>query len=207
MTDRVERSIAVPLGELRFKGRRDYLHGTDILPMCVRALEQEYPSSAIADFDITFHSLARSGLTLCGSAPPGVTPRVQLSCAVDGVKTRFVLIDDGREVVDRIDYPEEQIVAATTIDTGLAQASSAGALPFLDVERWIAMVKALHAALFPALPGRWLWVRGKLKRFRASDCRAAAHRVVLQSNFNNRLTRTALFVDDEQLGEIFFSLD
>lgn len=196
---------AQPL-ELRFKGGRDYLHGTDILPAILDAIGARVPGGAVSDIDIVFHRLARSGLTLVADPPADAQPAVQFSCRIDGERRKFGLIEDGRAIAGRHPYCEEEIVATTEILPEERSASSSAPLPYTDIERWVAMVKALHHAVYPGLAGKWLFVRGKFSGYGRQPT-AATHRVVIEANFNNKLTRSAVLVDGRRVGDIFFSLD
>jgi hypothetical protein len=69
------------------------------------------------------------------------------------------------------------------------------------------MVKALHLALYPDLVGKWLYVRGKFDRYQDVYEPPARHQVVVQANFNSKMTRTAVLVDGQKVGDIFFSLE
>ncbi|HEY2345286.1 MAG TPA: hypothetical protein VGH80_05305 [Xanthomonadaceae bacterium] len=199
-------TLPLPLDGMRFKGERDYLQGADILSIVLRAVCGERDMGVLADIDIVFHALARTSLTLLADAPPGSEPPVQLSCSIDGVPRRFVLVEDARPIVRREPYPEDQIVAVTTIDVPSATATSGGVLPFTNIERWIAMVKALHHAVYPQAKGKWLFVRARLASYHDACGEAVEHRVSIQSDFRGKLTRSALTVDGRSLGDIFFVL-
>ncbi|HTA64692.1 MAG TPA: hypothetical protein VK753_04230 [Xanthomonadaceae bacterium] len=196
----------IPLSGLRFKGDRDYLHGTDILPIALQALSGEDGMDAIGEIDITFHGLATTGLTLCADAPHGSEPKVQLSCSMDGAKRRIVLVEDGRPIAERHPYPEERIVAATDIDVPSATAVNSGAMPFTNIERWVAMVKALHQAVYPGAKGKWLFARGRFARYQEAYAEPVEHRVTIQASFGDKLTRSALTIDGQPLGDIYFVL-
>lgn len=198
--------LPLPLEGLRFKGDRDYLHGTDILPIALHALSGRQSLDVIGDIDVVFHALARSGLTLCMKAPPGSEPRVQLGCSIEGTRRKFLLIEDERSITGRYPYPEEQIIATTTIDTGSATATSSAPLPFTNIERWIAMVKALHHALYPDVPGKWLFARAKLATYQDAYSEQTEHRVSIKSDFGGKLTRSALAIDGHDIGDIYFAL-
>jgi len=198
--------LPLPLEGLRFKGDRDYLHGTDILPIALHALSGRRPLDAIGNIDIVFHALARTGLTLCMEAPPGSKPKVQLGCTIEGMRRKFLLIEDGRSITGRYPYPEEQIIAATTIDAGLAKATSSVPLPFTNIERWIAMVKALHHALYPDMPGKWLFARAKLATYQDAYPDWTEHRVTIKADFGGKLTRSVLTIDGRDIGDIYFAL-
>lgn len=189
-----------------FKGDRDYLHGTDILPVALNTLSGGQPPESITDIDIVFHALVRTGLTLQTDAPIGGKPNVQLSCTMGGERRKFFLMENGRSIKERRPYPEEQIVEATTIDIDAATASSRAYLPFTSIERWIAMIKALHHAVYPAAEGKWLFARGKLASYRDTYEGQLEHRASIQSNFGGKLTRSAVTIDGRMIGDIFFVL-
>lgn len=191
---------------LRFKGDRNYLHGTDIFVACLEVLSHEYQTSDITNIDIVFHSLAKAALVLCPSASHDREPKVQLTCIIDGIEKRYVLLESDTAIRQRIDYPEHLIVAATDINLETSSATSTAVLPFTNIERWVAMVKALHVSLYPRLSGRWLFVRGTFSEYPDFYGIDVQHKAVLRTNFNNRLTRTELFVDERHLGDVFFSL-
>ena len=198
--------LPLPLQGMRFKGNRDYLHGTDVLPAALHALASERSLEGMRDIDIVFHALARTGLTLCESLPHSREPRAQISCTIDGTRHKFLLVEDGRPVTDRQTYPEEQIVAATTIDVPAKAASSSAPLPFTNIERWIAMIKALHHAVYPDARGKWLFARAKLATYTETQMSTVNHMVCIESDFGGKLTRSGLVIDGRRIGDIYFAL-
>ena len=190
----------------RFKGDRDYLHGTDILPATLNVLKGEQIPNAITNIDIVFHALARTCLTLSASAPPGAAINAQLKCDINGERKKFVLTEDGRPILERCAYPEDQIVAATDISPAAGTATCAVALPFTNIERWVAMVKALHQAVYPEARGKWLFVRGRFDGYEEQCQTGAKHQVIVESSFGNKLTRSTLLIDGQKRGDIFFAL-
>jgi hypothetical protein len=191
---------------MRFKGDRDYLHGTDILQIALHSMAGARSLDAISGIDIVFHALARTGLTLCVDAPPGCEPKARLVCSIEGVRRKFLLMEDNRPITERHPYPEDQIVAATTIDTASATATSSAHLSFANIERWIAMIKALHHAVYPDARGKWLFARAKLAAYHDACPDQAEHRVGIHSDFGGKLTRSALTVGGRNIGDIFFAL-
>ncbi|MFA7282582.1 MAG: hypothetical protein WC100_21040 [Sterolibacterium sp.] len=196
-----------PLSGLKFKGKRNYLQGPDIQRAALNCLAIAYPASAITDIDIVFHGMARTGLLLLETDNPGTEPIVQLRCKVGGERKKFLLVEDGMPILERVEYAEEEIVAATEIQVATATATSVSALPYSNIERWVSMVKALHLAVYPDLVGKWLYVRGKFDQYQDVYDPPVQHQVVVQANFNSKLTRTSVLVDQQRLGDIFFSLE
>lgn len=199
-------TLPLPLQGMRFKGDRDYLHGTDILPVALHALANGRPLEEVSDIDIVFHALARTGLTLCEPAPQGSEPKAQLSFAIGGVHHKFLLVEDGRPVTERQPYPEEQIVTATTIDAPAKTASSSIVLRFTNIERWIAMIKALHHVLYPEAQGKWLFARAKLAAYADAYPHTINHVVRIESDFGGKFTRSGLTIDGRKIGDIYFAL-
>jgi len=198
--------LPLPLDGMRFKGDRNYLHGTDILPMALHALSRGQPLGTIRDIDIVFHALARIVSGLCVETPSGCEPKARLGCCIEGMRRKFLLVEDGRPVTERHPYPEEQIVAATAIDTASAAATSSASLPFTNIERWVAMTKALHHAMYPDARGKWLFARAKFVAYQDAGPGQAEHRVGIQSDFGGKLTRSVLTVGGRNIGDIFFTL-
>ncbi len=204
----VDMPCSIPLMGLKFKGARNYLHGTDILVKTLNAIETEYKVDAVRDIDITFHGMAKTGLTVLSTPPQDTQSTVQISCTIAGTRKKFFLIEDGRPIIERYDYDEERIGEATNIQVGAASATSEIVLPCTDIERWVAMVKALHYALYPEASGKWLFVRGKFDSYPGTyGLTEIEQQVRMEANFNNKLTRSALLVGGAKLGDIFFSLD
>ena len=192
---------------MKFKGKRNYLQGPDIQRAALRCLATAYPASVITDIDIVFHGMARTGLTLLESDTPEAEPIVQLRCKIGGDRRKFLLIEDGRPIAERVEYAEEEIAAATDIQVATATATSICPLPYTNIERWVAMTKALHLALYPRLVGKWLYVRGKFDHYQDVYEPTSQHQIVVQANFNNKMTRSSLLIDQQRLGEIYFSLE
>lgn len=199
-------TLPLPLQGMRFRGNRDYLQGADILPIALHALANGRPLETISDIDIVFHALVRTGLTLCEHLPQDSEPKAQLRCKIDGVRRKFLLVEDGRPVTDRQPYPEEQIVAATAIYVPARAASSSAQLPFTNIERWIAMIKALHHAVYPHARGKWLFARAKLATYTETQLGTVNHGVCIESDFGEKLTRSGLTVDGRRIGDIYFAL-
>lgn len=199
-------SLSLPLEGMRFKGHRDYLQGADILHIALHALLRGRPLDTIRDIDLVFHAFARTGLTLCADAPPDCEPKARLACRIEGMRSKFLLVEDGRPVTERHPYPEEQIVAVTAIDTTSAAATSSASVPFTNIERWVAMTKALHHAMYPDARGKWLFARAKLDAYQDTCPDQVEHRVGIQSDFGGKLTRSALTVGGREIGDIFFTL-
>ena len=199
-------TLPLPLQGMRFRGNRDYLQGADILPIALHALANGRRLEDVRDIDIVFHALARTGLTLCESLPHSREPRAQISCTIDGTRHKFLLVEDGRPVTDRQTYPEEQIVAATAIDVPTKTASSSALLPFTNIERWIAMIKALHHAVYPDAQGKWLFARAKLATYTETQLGMVDHVACIESDFGGKLTRSGLTIDGCRIGDIYFAL-
>lgn len=196
----------IQLQGLRFKGDRDYLHGSDILPVALRAAANGRLLNEISTIDIIFHSLARTGLTLCPTVPAPRERKAHLACIIDGVRRKWSLVEDGRPIVHRYPYPEEQIIAVTSINATSGTATSSDLLPFTSIERWVAMIKALHHAVYPNERRKWLFVRAKLASYRDSYPGMVEHSAKLQTAVADKLTRSTVMVNGRNVGDIFFAL-
>jgi hypothetical protein len=207
MTEDSPATLSIPLANLRFKGERDYLQGPDILSAALTAVERAHPGSPVADLDITFRAMARTGLALvdAASVPQSTVPFAQLKCIVGAQPRQFALVGNGQPIRDRHPFPEEAIVGATRIEVTHRRAVSARPLPFTNIERWVAMVKALHHAVYPGAPGKWLFVRGVFPSYRDHFAQGADHGCRITAAFNDKLTQSLVTVDGTAFGTIYFA--
>lgn len=195
-------NIELPI--LGFKGSRSYLHGTDILNATVATLQGIHGS--ISDIDLSFHKLCSRQLTLQFNQNAD-TDRIVAICRYKAEGQMFVvhLVDAGAPVTHRFPYDEAQVVLGMNYDLHNNSAILQILTPYSRIEIWIAMVKALHLALYQEHRGQWLFVRARLTHYQ-KIVDSGPYSVRLATSLGTKLTRTDIFEGIEKTGEIFFSL-
>lgn len=190
--------------DLKFKGGRDYLHGTDIFSSTLNCLSAHY--GKIKDIDFAFHRQAHKQLKLVLSDSPLQDGAVSVcSFSIDGIRKRAGLYETQYAVTERYPYPEDEIVNSMDIDIVGRKGELQGEVVYSDIEIWVAMTKALHYRVFPHLKGKWFFVRGRFHEYTLSSV-AKRREIVIASSFNDKLTRSEAMQDGVKLGEIYFSI-
>lgn len=189
--------------QLKFKGSRTYVHGTDMFNQTLEWISSTH--NDIRDIDFAFHRLASRQLeAVAGAVPEGVQPVALCTYTRGAARDRAYLVETDVEVTDRYPYPEDQIVEAMAIDEAARRGVLREDSGYTDIEVWVAMTKALHIACFPELRGKWLFVRG---RFAEYARRSSGERTIaIASVFSAKLTRTEASIDGRKVGDIFFSM-
>jgi len=195
---------------IALKGNRNYIHGTDIFDALVSlsthfAGAQRLPT----DLDISFHKLAYSGLTLFHRRPAGAECSVHFSFQSGNERKEVYLIEDNRPIIMRRPFDEEKIIAPAIFSEPRTASEPSVEVDvndeFSPIESWIAITKALHLKQFPYAHGKWLFTRGRFARYDAFP-KASKYYAALESSVGGLFTRTAISVDGERIGDIFFTL-
>lgn len=191
--------------DLRFKGERDYLHGTDMFNETVGLLQSASNGHLLRDIDFSIHHIARSQLKLTMQAIEGVEAAAICTYAGNEGRQRAYLFETGQPVIERYPYPEDEIVASMEVDMASRRGILKDQPPYSNIEVWVAMTKALHYKVFPELSGKWMFVRCRMPDY-TRQTTAAEHMLVIASLFNNRLTRSEVLLDGTKAADLFFSI-
>jgi len=198
--------MAQTLLDLAFKGKRDYLHGTDVLNQTLFWLQDALPGAPLEDIDFSFHHLAHHQVGVrIGASPAGQSVYSVCAFTQGGRREKAYLIETDMPVTRRYPYPEEEIVAPMQIDSAVRRGVLLGTVEYTDIEVWVAMTKALHHAVFPQAPSKWLFVRGRFPNY-TRRTQARERTLAIAASLRDRLTRSEAFLDGRKVGEIFFSL-
>ena len=196
---------------MRFKGTRDYVHGTDIVDTLHRALASELHDTPIRRVDCRFHRLARTNLDVQvlsdeDQPPQGVEPPVAVSsCEVHGRRYRCLIRENGSPVTQRVAFDEDEIVSACRLSPQERTIELRQALPYTRIETYSAINKALVSACFPDASGKWLAVRVGMHEY-IERAEYTSIVVSLTPASSPRLTESAIVVDGIEAARIYFSL-
>ena len=192
--------------EFRFKGRRDYIHGTDMfnamLDTCrsvgelrnIRFSVHEFVHAPVCRLWIANSKDEVSGVD-------GVRARCQIE--VNGSVHWMALTELGGDQLTggRYEYDEDGIVSLCRIsEDGISLIHES---PYTFIENIVAMNKHMHQQMFPEAPGKWIFTRVDLDQ----DCDAKANlSLKFRHNMNFRLTKSDILVDGQKIGDLYFSL-
>jgi hypothetical protein len=192
--------------ELCFKGDRDYLHGTTLFDSVMEWIIDTYQDKTITKLDASFHHLVHRQVALYDTPVEEDESVGIFSFFVDGERKKIFLHETDTPVRVRIACSEEQIREEIVIDFSKQQATLHQLQGFSDMELWVFMIKELHYNIYPDLEGKWLFVRAQFPAYGQQIHPVQKLVVRVLSNFQNKLTRSGLFVNDDKVGEIYFSL-
>jgi len=190
----------------RFKGTRDYIHGTDMFNVMMAESRSALTRNNI---HLTIHDFVRTSicqLVITTSKESlnemkDIAARCQLD--LDGVTHWIGIAKDGKNNVsgERYTYDESRIISLCSMDgDGIVLD---GLSPFSFIETVVAMNKHLHQQLFPEAIGKWIFTRLDLPQF----CDVRENLALrFRHNMNFRLTKSEIEVDGRTVGDIFFSL-
>jgi hypothetical protein len=194
--------------KLAYKGDRDYLQGPDIYNAVTRIVSGENPRIVFNKIKMAFHKIAHNQCKLTygnylmlDQMPKDIN--VDVNFIAPSSHLVGWLVETDEPVIERVPYPEEDIVKKTSIDG--KRITIEGEVQFTPIEILVAMTKQLHKTLYPIKAGRWIFTRIELNRLLTiSD--AAKFKVEIEKNLNNRLTKGSIHSGEEMLGHIYFSL-
>jgi len=186
--------------EFCFKGSRTYVHGTDIFTEI-----SKYYSDSIKNIDIAFHGITLNNMTFIKDKPRDKEVKVTFRCLDNENKIKLFGVENDNAIHCNYEYLEKRIVDNSTANSTTKSISLNIPTEYLFIEHIVAMNKALVETLYPEVEGKWYFTRLQLKEFvNMSD--VSSLQLVLKSNFQFKLTKSTIFVNDTEIGHIFFSL-
>lgn len=193
---------------LAYKGDRDYLQGTEIYNAVTRIIGGSNPGIVFNRIKMVFHKIARNQcrLTYGNHLVLEQMPKdINVEVIFISPSSHIIgwLVETDEPVIERIPYPEEDIVKQTSIEGNIITIE--GEVQFTPIEILVAMTKHLHVSLYPIKAGRWIITRLELNRL-LTIFDAPKFKVEIEKNLNNRLTKGSIHSGEEMLGYIYFSL-
>lgn len=195
--------------EFQFKGKRDYVHGTDIFNEVCRFAVETLNVASIVGIEMNLHKIMRTNLKVEVLDDPGAKKRddtcVTFSFTSAGVRRKLFLSENGAPVEGRYPYPEEDIINASALDVEQRSFKLSRACGYSDIEIFVAMNKGLLDELFPSHGGKWYFTKLELAERRG---KTGFDNIELKliKNVGLKLTKSSITVDGRNLGNIFFSL-
>lgn len=191
-----------------FKGKRNYIHGTDIYDQVIRAVGRRHDIGELRLLRIKMRRLVHKQCHLMlGSV--GEKLEVQEESPADIFvstaegNTYGYLVDTGCDINGRYAFDEEAIRSLCILSDGAI--SIRGLVKYTPIEIVVVMTKLLHQTIFPEVKGKWLFTQLELKRlFTPEDSSKLV--IKFKHNFNYALTKSAIQSGTSELGHIYFSL-
>jgi len=194
--------------DFRFKGSRNYIHGTDMYNSIITYLLRN-GYSPVTKINMAMHKIAKSnleGLVLVDSQNvSGYEPISDFVCTVGDQKYKIILIENDQPVVDRYPYPEADIIELSDIDKENKTIRLSQKIDFSNIEKVVALNKAIHENVFSDASGKWYFTRLQVEKdLNIYDPEIIEIKIIKNMNF--RLTKSEICFDSQKIGYIYFSL-
>lgn len=193
----------------RYKGDRQYIHGTDMFNKCFRVMKEQ-TQGKIENLEFTIHKMTDSNLSLMlyqNQQFLDVDDRdiAILKFSSCGLLWQANLINADTKPTDRYSYDEASIVELCEIDdTARYIFLNSGETPYSEIETLVSMTKALHLKLFPQLLSSWVFCRWESPCWPLGGSMRGVCIRLLQAA-GTRLTKSEVSLEGEVLGNIYFS--
>ena len=187
----------------KFKGSRDYVHGTDIYK-AFSGYYQDNTDSSPKSVQLSFHGISHKNLELVSECDDELIKVLISVTNKDGGKQKYYLREIKAAPSSRYPYDEDAVVDGWEMsDNGLAAVLNSPKSEFSVIESLVALNKAFLTKLHNP-NGKWLFARLKVTGLLPSKC--SSMQLSTTSSSNLRLVRSKIEIDGEPFGEIYFSL-
>jgi len=185
--------------EFCYKGDRKYVHGTDIF---TKLLERYENTQKI---DISFHGISINNLTFFTQKPENKEITVSFRCLNDTNKIKIFGVQNKSSIKCKYEYLEKNIIDNSQVNLNENSIELKTKTKYSFIEHMVAMNKALVENLYTDINGKWYFTRLQLKEnIDIADIKSI--KLNLLSNFQFKLTKSSIIVNNKEIGFIYFSL-
>lgn len=187
---------------LPYKGERNYVHGTDL----VNTILKGFGEGSVENFSISFSGLiVEQNCRLFYSAQElssESSKKCKGKCEVDGSQVYFGVqpLSDYCGEIRRIAYDESIVMKRSIMEE--KSIFYAEKSPYSFIENVVALTKRLHQKRVSS-DGQWLFVKLNLDCF---SYESTSLRIKLVMTSSTRLTKSIIYSENREIGEIYFSL-
>lgn len=190
---------------LPFKENRTYIQGPDLF----NVLMDYFPEETLTDITCTLHKLIKNNhgqmyisdsLQEFKNVAKGSSATIYLNAAGTSYWIAFMFAEEMPVNSVRLAYDENLLIRLCRIDDKKIELNEKS--PYTFVETIVSMHKKLLQTLYPDA-GKWLFTKLVLTNHPRAQ---KAITITFSHNFNFKLVKSLIRVDDQPIGEIYFSL-
>jgi hypothetical protein len=191
--------------DFKFKGKRNYIHGTDIYTKIIQHLSEGYKPGNI---DLSFHKVVKNNLTaeLFSADEAGlkiINPVSVFKFASNNSKYIIQMTERNSIVKERYEYDEDKLVALAVFKEDEKSITLNSLSRYSNIEKVVALNKALLNNLFSDA-GKWYFTRITINKDINAE-NAATIKLKLINNIGSKITKTQIVFDEEEKGYLYFS--
>ena len=189
------------LPDLKFKGERTYIHGTDLFQSVTQFLENGKVGYLK---EMSFRLFGDKQCAILFSAPESPDARI-ISQGLwhdsdSDSNVKFWVIEQGDSVSDRYEFDEDTLCSRADLDE--EKIIRKYNLAFSMIENIVALTKFFHNTKLPLTNGKWVFGQIVMNE-RLPDI---SHHIEIKNyqNIKNRFSRNHIILDGRHIGEIRF---
>lgn len=184
---------------MKYKGNRNYLHGSDFFQSINNVLFRQYGGWLKK---IAFRGFAKKQCLLV-SEKPSANDNIIATVDWQSKKGEMVaawIIETGLAVEGQYDFDEAEISDLAKLEN--QHITLHNATPFTVIENVIALTKQLNYHLTPNVDGKWVF--GQLNLHCPLPAKYDVISIHRATEIKNKFSRNRIYIDDVDLGEIRF---
>ncbi|MGB5965071.1 MAG: hypothetical protein WBF77_11455 [Sulfurimonadaceae bacterium] len=192
--------------EFCFKGNRTYIQGPDIFDAVVAAISNEF--NIITNIKYSAHAMLHKNATMYITEKVVKADYPVINSLInfigDGIKYYAVVCENDKPIECSTDYSEEIVENNAKITDNTITFKNV--LPDSYTEIVVSMNKYF---LNQSVKEKGKWIVTKFDYFELADIINIKNKEIkleLLQNFNNKLTKSLLFLDEKPVGHLYFSL-
>lgn len=199
--------------KFKYKGGRDYVHGTDVFIQMIDGIKKKYDiNDNKVDIDMSIYKVTKNCVDIyeVSNSKIDLKPNIVFNITDNNnVKETFFLVENDEPVTERYEYPEDKIISSANFDAGTKTISTLGLGDFDFIENVVALNKGLLGYLYndSTLRGKWYFTKVRLRNFDFSDTiNFSTLEISLKKNLDFKLTDSEIKLNGNTIGNIYFSL-
>ena len=185
--------------KLRYKGSRDYLHGSDIYNAIVDSLGNEL-SGHLAR--LVFKRVVRNQIRIA------MNEQVSMEGAVgrgtwrnsNGEQIPFWLLESGLPVTESYKFDEDAITSRALVDGKIIRGVRSNC--YTVIENIVALTKCLNCSLVPDVRGKWMFGQIDLEAALPDEWNNLT--ITRTHLVGNAFSRNNITINDREFGQIRF---
>jgi len=193
--------------QFKFKGNRDYVHGTDIFDNVLesaRIFFDDYPTRIQGSFH---RLLTNNGILRIYNHSEVIDyqPVYALFYVQEQSSSFLMTVSNADSIItSSYEYDEQKVLHNVRIEDNKARMFTKSSYTY--IEQIVAMTKKLHLTLYPDAKKNWLFTKIQIKEVLHPSL-YTNHELAIKAvkNFHYKLTQNAIFLDDNLVGNIWFS--
>lgn len=192
---------------LCFKGSRNYVYASDVFMHMQKLIQQEFTGQHIDSIDFSTHKMAHHVIEVFifdENVTRDDTTHAIFSFKANHKNYFCLLKETNAKITCKNPYDETLLFESFDLDIMHKYIETKKQYDYSVMDIFTSLNKLLLTKLFPENTKGWLSVRTKLDKLLPTDYTKLSVQFV--KNFSNKYYQSLLFLDDKQIGQIFFSI-